>query len=384
MSDIKIIDLRTPFVFDDKKWLLDDFLDKLNRNLGEINYSICYEEDSNKFKVIFKGIEVYLILDESIMEEYKNDVNNALITKLKQVVLKNKIINDAKRGLIVNDEARKTYLEYLKKKKKFSVVSYLVNFTNDLGESLNRASDTKIGPYSDEYYDTECGFWCPIDYFPVCVSQSLVIFLVVLFLNSIFGTSAAVSASLLDFKGIWFCLLPEFAYLAPVINFLISFPLLRLARLFNFFVDRSYINKEIKKLKRKINRGTITKKVCGNLDEKSFGIIEKDFDKFLKELYVIVEKLNNIKLTESYDLLIETKRIAISYKNSNYCLTPDIKTRFEMLKQRVDGVVANIRAKESCDNNYFLLMAAIDNCSSVDDKVVGGVKSRAKIKPEQQ
>ena len=84
MSDIKIIDLKTSFVFDDKKWLLDDFLDRLNRNLGEINYSICYEEESNKFKVIFKGIEVYLILDESIMEEYKNDVNNALITKLKK------------------------------------------------------------------------------------------------------------------------------------------------------------------------------------------------------------------------------------------------------------------------------------------------------------
>ena len=111
---------------------VDEFFEIMNTKLGD-NYAIYYEEYNNRFKVLFDGMKYYLILDKITMDNYGFGNYNDFTFKLRQLVdriqgieqeyddekenalRKEQIIKDAKKGLIPNDEARKVYLEHLKK-----------------------------------------------------------------------------------------------------------------------------------------------------------------------------------------------------------------------------------------------------------------------------
>ena len=132
--------------------VLEDFLIKLEKNIKKKNYSIIYNAKNISFDILYNGKEYVLELDSEIKENLLEKKYNALTLRLKKLSdiqlginnvqektrLENgrkekelqriaKIIEEADKGMIPDDEAKKIYLEELKKRNSF-ISRFKVNY----------------------------------------------------------------------------------------------------------------------------------------------------------------------------------------------------------------------------------------------------------------
>lgn len=427
MKEMRLSSFNT-IIFGDKELLFDEFFIKLNDNLGD-DYSVCYEEDTNRFKVIFDGVEYFLVLDKITMDNYKFGNYSNFTRQLNQIVErtkemeeennddekvrleKEKIIEDAKNGLIPNDKARRVYLEYLKDNRKFSfskIKSYFSNIKCDLLKSYDLMDDwildTKIWPFNQ--------MW-----------EGLMYFLWGLLISSCIGAAVGYGLTVLEaVKGInpyeakylkWMLLsfLPQTTYLVPMTKFIGFQVKQRFSRLINYGRNKRLTKYKIEQLSEELKRGSIEDKTFKTFDNTLPEPIKEQTKSFkdpvLGNLDAILNRLQYINPTEREVLRAEVKRIAEKYKgrleefrkqrldessqivlsldnNSYISIINDIIPEINALEQRMNQIRNYDVEKEQFDDEYLQLMDAIDNCSNAGDIVIGGVQSRAKRKPEQQ
>ncbi len=128
--------------------LTNKFLKKLEKNYQSSDYNVSYNEKDNNFDITYNGIEYILKLDSDTMKNYLEGKYNDITLRLKKITMAEldlkkrkeeelklkkaeeeaaierekivkKIIEEAERGIIPNNEARTIYLNKLKKDKKF-------------------------------------------------------------------------------------------------------------------------------------------------------------------------------------------------------------------------------------------------------------------------
>ena len=175
--------------------------------------------------------------------------NEAEINNEKELALRKKqIIKKAKKGIILNDEARKIYLEYLQDSKKFSVFDikeYFFNLEKDLFDAYLFVDDViwdNIWPF--------CKF-SKSSYLKTCLALGLMLALVEL----------AVLVEIFIFIPIkWLyslliSLLPLSTFLVPITTFLGALVKNRCSRLVNFIKNRKLNNKKIEQLTRELVNG---------------------------------------------------------------------------------------------------------------------------------
>lgn len=417
MKELKLTSLNT-VIFDGEELLLEEFFKILNNNLGE-DYVVYYEEDTDRFKVIFDGVKYSLMLDKIIMNNYKFGIYNSFTYELKKLVDKStefeqegadieetilreeKIIKNAEKGLLPNDEARRVYLKYLKNNKKFSfskikIKSYVSNLVDDFKASCSFIEDwifkTNIWPFNY--------MWDGIEYFGMTLIGSV---LIALSVSVGVGIKAGIDG-FFNFKYLyWFLLglIPQTTYLVPVVKFLGIHAMIRFGRLRNFGKNKKLVNHKIKQLTEELNRKKIEDKNYEYFDKTLEEPIKDQVnpleDKIMRNLYDIVRRLEYINYTDRQELLVEVRQIAEEYKNrierirkqgledmlqlggDNYLsINQEVLGKIALLEQKMLNIRNNDVDGELLDRDFSQLMNAINNCSNAGDKVVGGERSRVR------
>lgn len=417
MKELKLTSLNT-VIFDGEELLLEEFFKILNNNLGE-DYAVYYEDDTDRFKVIFDGVKYSLMLDKIIMNNYKFGIYNSFTYELKKLVDKTtefkqegadieekilreeEIIEDAEKGLLPNDEAKKVYLKYLKDNKKFSVSkikikSYVSNLVDDIRDSSFSIEDwlleTNIWPFSE--------MWLGIEYFDMTLIGS---FLIALSVAIGVGIKSGIDG-FFNLKYLyWFLLglLPQTTYLVPAVKFLGIHTMIRFDRLRDFIKNKKLVNYKIKQLTEELNRKKIEDKNYEYFDKTLEEPIKEHANrlenKIMRNLYDIVRRLEYINYTDRQELLAEVRQIAEEYKNrierirkqeledmlqlggDNYLsINQEILGKIALLERKMLNIRNNDVDGELLDRDFSQLMNAINKCSNADDKVVGGERSRVR------
>lgn len=102
----------------DRAFCNNSFRRKIDNDSYYYEYAIYFEE--RKFIVIYEGMKYYLDLDEEIIDNYEKGEYNAITLELKKlldkfnwIIKKDKIIDEAKKGIFKDDESKKIYIGYL-------------------------------------------------------------------------------------------------------------------------------------------------------------------------------------------------------------------------------------------------------------------------------
>lgn len=396
-----------------QEMFVEDFFKIMNNKLGD-NYAVYYEERNNRFIIIFDGSEYYLTLDKITMDNYAFGNYNDFTFKLRQLVdriqgieqkngdeeeidlRKERILKDAKKGLIPNDEARKVYLEHLKNSKKFSfskIKSYFSNLIDDFKSSYRTVDDwiwnTDIPPFDFMYEG--------VPYFLCCV---IVSFFIALGVTLVVGFIDVASSGPLATKWLYLyllSLLPQTTYLVPVMLFGGTQVKIRLNRLISFIKNKKLNKHKIKQLTEELKIGRIQPNNYDRFDKTLPRPIKEQNnpleDHILKNLYDIVDRLKYINPTDRKSLLDEVRDISNEYVRrlekireenledglklgeDNYLgLNTDILSRISLLEQRMYQIRMNDIDDENINKQHLTLNNAIDACYDAD-KVIGGERS---------
>ena len=424
MKEMKTTYFNT-IILGDKELLLDEFFKKMNDNLGN-DYAVYYEEDINRFKVIFDGEEYFLVLDKITMDNYKFGNYSNFTRQLNQIVERTKemeednnddekirldkerIIEDAKNGLIPNDKARRVYLEYLKDSRKFSfskIKSYFSNIKSDLLKSSNLLHDewiikTKIWPFNQMWNELMYFLWGLLISACICIVVAVCLELMRMFNGGDIYQAKYLKWMLLSF-------LPQTTYLVPMTKFIGFQVKQRFSRFINYGKNKRLTKYKIEQLSEELERGSIGDKTFDRFDKTLPEPVREQVnsleDKIMRNLFSIVERLKYINSIDRQELLDEVKQIAVEYKsrldgirNQNledglqlggdnyFSVNQDILRRISILEQKMLEIRNNDVDGELLDNDFSKLMDAIDNCFNAGDKVIGGVQSRTKRKPGEQ
>lgn len=102
----------------DRAFCYNSFRRKIDNDNYYYEYAIYFEE--RKFIVIYEGMKYYFDLDEEIIDNYEKGEYNAITLELKKlldkfnwIIKKDKIIDEAKKGIFKDDESKKIYIGYL-------------------------------------------------------------------------------------------------------------------------------------------------------------------------------------------------------------------------------------------------------------------------------
>lgn len=146
METLKITSLGTIQSDNGFEMILEKFLKKLERNIKYTYYNVMYNEKDTNFYILFDGEEYVLELDSEtkrniLYGKYNNYVSRLMKLSNNQSELykkcieiqmdkkkKEKIIEDAEKGILSNDEARVIYLEYLKDLRADVLRAYLYDY----------------------------------------------------------------------------------------------------------------------------------------------------------------------------------------------------------------------------------------------------------------
>ena len=145
ISTLRISELGIVFDNNGFEMIIDDFFKKLEKNIKREDYNVLYNEKNNNFDITFDGTNYVLELDSEIMKNYIEGKYNNITLRLKKlsnteldlkkkkkeikleeekkelaIQRRNEIVENAKKGILPNDEAKSLYLEELKKEKRFS------------------------------------------------------------------------------------------------------------------------------------------------------------------------------------------------------------------------------------------------------------------------
>ena len=308
---------------------------------------------------------------------------------------KKEIIKQAEQGNIPNEEAKRIYLDYLKKTQKFSfkkISSYFNNLWEDFKFSLDRVDDwfceTNMWPFN-RCYD---GF---IELFFESILCSILIFLIITCICVIIeGIGISFEKC---YKYLLLTFVPQTTYLVPAIKLIETQIKKRFSRIIDVINNKKIISHKIEQLTNELKYGP--KEISDKFDEiLPQPIKEKKNpleDNILQELSKLVDKLEYINLEQRKILLDKVKAISNEYieklkkinfdnskvglflENDSYLkLISDILGKIAILEEEIYQIINKNIEINAIDCQYEILTRQIENCYTNEDKVIGGDRSQ--------
>lgn len=139
---LKISSLGTIYGDNGFEMIFEDFLNKMEKNIKSDEYSIIFNEGDINFDIIFDGDKYILELDSEEKKNFLEGKYSNNVFRLKRLAdkklqinkteeAKQKIIDDADKDILPNDEAKLIYLNELKKRRKKSIINSLIEAFED-------------------------------------------------------------------------------------------------------------------------------------------------------------------------------------------------------------------------------------------------------------
>lgn len=330
--------------------LTNKFLKKLERNYESDRYSVSYNEKDNNFDIKYDGIDYILELDSDTMKNYIEGKYNDITLRLKKITtaeldlnkrkeeelklkkteeetaierekMVKKIIEDAERGIIPNNEARTIYLNKLKKDRKFSFKK-LFNIFKESHED-NEIHRYNVGELID---DNSNGIGEYIFIYGILLA------IIVSGIAAIIGDLLNIDSfnvSLLWKLALGGFFLPSAIFLYPVATYFYNLVKNTIIHIKN----KKLLKHKIKELTKRLNNSTGNKDFSLEFDKTlKTPIEEKTYeykDIIYKEISKLVKRLEYINSSDRKVLLSELKSILNEYDKR----TKDINNNKEMLTE---------------------------------------------------
>ena len=330
----------------DRAFCYNSFRRKIDNDNYYYDYAIYFEE--RKFIVIYEGMKYYLNLDEEIIDNYEKGEYNAITLELKKlldkfnwIIKKDKIIDEAKKGIFKDDESKRIYIGYL-----------------------------------ENIYNQEKNKWSldNIDRFFLFFAIQAII------LTVAFIMYTALIPMLLGIK------------VLAIIDFIAS----TVAGICFIKCRKKYKGKlkiysdEINKLNLELN-GNTKELPCGQADVISISKGDKPVSAILQDLSNAVLKIKYLndedkkvcgdmavaildeytKRIKEINLVNSSKEIVLD-SDGELSLKSDMVNKIKLLEDEIDKRMDVTIKNQGIDNDYEIVLRQINDCCSVDDKVIGG------------
>lgn len=419
MKELIISDLDTIYGDNFDEMTLYQFLSKLRKNIKSSDYGVSYDEENNRFIVIYEGEKYNLVINDKVMNDfvlgkynnltyelkklstYQKDIDKELLDNKNKKEHIDKIIYDAeKKHILPNNYAKKIYLDYLKNNKNKNIFSkdlnkYFANFEDDIDMANHfnrRFLESKVWPFNGK------GF------FPVRLIILMILTSLAIIAGLLFGASYFCYLFLL-FHSIIFIFEP---LIIPVITFFIFLGKRRFKRLTKIINKYKLVKHMIKKIKAELKNSKL------NINEND-KVLEKKENKdsnmyqytnaIYKEINLLVNKTMQINIKDRKTILDELKAIldeynlrlkAILEENDNDTivlgggnalkLNMDIVGNIGIIETKINDLIKkefdnNIMREESANVDRVIKAASCDNnFDSYDDNIYFEGKALTKVR----
>jgi len=318
--------------------LTNKFLKKLEKNYQSDAYNVSYNEKDNNFDITYDGIEYILELDTETMKHYLEGNYNNITLRLKKIInaeldlieknekereqkrkenieinRRKHLIEDAKKGIIPNDEARNIYLDYLEKEKKFSLKRILNIFKQSHED--NKKHREKIIRYiyhRDDMFDTPFSFTLGLG-LCILICSAFIVATIHAALNSHFKRELNLDFMYLIALGV--SIIPTLIYLSPLATY--SFHLIK--NTIKHLENKKLIKRKIKELKEKLKHTNKKSIAMDTFDKtldlnKSVGKKANEYKDYVySEISKLIQRLEYINSSDRKVLLAELRSVLNYY-----------------------------------------------------------------------
>lgn len=352
--------------------LTNKFLKKLEKNYQSSDYNVSYNEKDNNFDITYNGIEYILKLDSDTMKNYLEGKYNDITLRLKKITMAEldlikrkeeelklkkaeeeaaierekivkKIIEEAERGIIPNNEARTIYLNKLKKDKKFPFKK-LFNIFKQSHED-NEPHRYIVGEIIYEHSDG-IGEFIIFDGIFLTVIVSAITMIIENFLNA-FSVIDSFNVSLLWKLALGGFFLPSAIFLYPVATYFYNLVKNTIKHIIKHIKNKRLIKHKIKELKKALKypeHKSIAENMFDKTLEEPIKKYSYDFQDYI--LQYISDLLDKIKYLNYSDKIRLNKSIAVIYNE---------------YKEKLNKIPETNMIEDFCGNNIVALQNSIKN-----------------------
>ena len=349
--------------------LTNKFLKKLEKNYQSDAYNVSYNEKDNNFNIKYDGIEYILELDSDTMKNYIEGKYNDITLRLKKITMAEldlnkrkeeelklkkaeeeaaierekivkKIIEEAERGIIPNNEARTIYLNKLKKDKKFPFKKLLFNIFKQSHED-NETHRDNVGEIIYEHSDG-IGEFIIFDGIFLAVIVSGITLIIENFLIA-FSVIDDLNINLLWKLALGGFFLPSAIFLYPVATYFYNLVKNTIKHIKNKRLIKHKI-KELKKALKYPEHKSIAENMFDKTLEEPIKKYSYDFQDYI--LQYISDLLDKIKYLNYSDKIRLNKSIAVIYKE---------------YKEKLNKIPETNTIEDFCGNNIIELQNSVKN-----------------------
>lgn len=372
---LRLTELGTVCSSDDFDMLTNKFLKKLEKNYQSDAYNVSYNEKDNNFNIKYNGIEYILELDSDTMKNYLEEKYNDITLRLKKITMAEldlnkrkeeelklkkaeeeaaierekivkKIIEEAERGIIPNNEARTIYLNKLKKDKKFPFNPFkkLFNIFKQSHED-NEPHRYIVGEIIDE---------CSGDVFEFLFFDGILLATIVSGIAAIiegilnaFSIIDSFNVSLLWKLALGGFFLPSAIFLYPVATYFYNLVKNTIKHIIKHIKNKRLIKHKIKELKKALKypeHKSIAENMFDKTLEEPIKKYSYDFQDYI--LQYISDLLDKIKYLNYSDKIRLNKSIAVIYNE---------------YKEKLNKIPETNMIEDFCGNNIIELQNSVKN-----------------------
>ena len=352
--------------------LTNKFLKKLEKNYQSSDYNVSYNEKDNNFDITYNGIEYILKLDSDTMKNYLEGKYNDITLRLKKITMAEldlkkrkeeelklkkaeeeaaierekivkKIIEEAERGIIPNNEARTIYLNKLKKDKKFPFKK-LFNIFKQSHED-NEPHRYIVGEIIDE---------CSGGIFEFLFFDGILLATIVSGIAAIiegilnaFSVIDSFNVSLLWKLALGGFFLPSAIFLYPVATYFYNLVKNTIKHIIKHIKNKRLIKHKIKELKKALKYPE-HKSIAENMFDKTLEEPIKKYSYNFQDyiLQYISDLLDKIKYLNYSDKIRLNKSIAVIYNE---------------YKEKLNKIPETNMIEDFCGNNIIELQNSVKN-----------------------
>lgn len=388
--------------------ILDDFFRKLEKNIKSEDYNVLYNERNNNFNITFNGTDYVLELDSETMKNYIEGKYNNITYKLKKlsnteldikrqqkeieleeekkelaIQRKNEIVENARKGILPNDEAKSLYLEELKKEKRFSFRNIFSIFKKSHEDNENHRDNVEDFIY--EYSNSESNIGYIFEYgFMVSVVSLLIPTIIMMFKE--FN---------IDYNLFWQIpldafFLPSTIYLYPAATYISKL----IKNTINHFKNKRIIKHKIKELEKQLKCAS-SKSISMETFDKTLeeSIINNTYyfkDIIYKQINDLISRLEYINKNDRNKLLIELRKILNEYDTRSksiekgngliddnlFKLQSDIVGKIALVESEMVSVRARDITSEEKSKERLLLEERFDSLTIDTDEINNVMEER--------
>ena len=405
-SVLKISELGIVYDNNGFEMILDDFFKKLEKNIKREDYNVLYNEKNNNFDITFDGTNYVLELDSEIMKNYIEGKYNNITLRLKKlsnteldlkkkkkeikleddkkelaIQRRNEIVENARKGILPNDEAKSLYLEELKKEKRFSFrnIFSILKKSHEDNEEIRDNVEWFI--YQHTIFESNVGYIFAGG-FMSSICSTLIPAFIGLF-KSIVGNAENFNFNLFWQIPLGAFFLPSTIYLYPVATYIGNL----VKNTINHFKNKRIIKHKIKELKKALKH-TETKSISMETFDKTLEepIINNTYyfkDIIYKQINDLISRLEYINKNDRNKLLIELRKILNEYDTRSksiekgngliddnmFKLQSDIVGKIALVESEMVSVRARDITSEEKSKERLLLEERFDSLTIDTDEI---------------